>query len=264
MLELSNGDARLVVLPDNGGRLASLSVGDLELLRTAADDPGRTHWGAFVMAPWAGRTRRARFRFAGAEHHLPRNAGDHAIHGTVRDQPWTIVATGDHSARLTCAFGERWPFPGHAEHTMTLHHDRLELELALHADREPMPAIGGWHPWWRRRLERGEPALLDLPARTMLRRDDDGIATYERLSPVPDGPWDDCFTDLVGPPRLRWEGALELTIESDCEYVVVYDEPMDSLCVEPQSAPPDALNHQPAVAEPGSPVVVHSSWRWSR
>ena len=41
MLELSNGDARLVVLPDNGGRLASLSVGDLELLRTAADDPGQ-------------------------------------------------------------------------------------------------------------------------------------------------------------------------------------------------------------------------------
>jgi aldose 1-epimerase len=119
-----------------------------------------------------------------------------------------------------------------------------------------MPAVGGWHPWWRR------PVHLDLPARTMLRRDAEGIATEERVTPIPPGPWDDCFTDLDGPPVLTWEGGLELSVESDCEWVVVYDEPAESVCVEPQSGPPDALNHDPPVATPRQPVVVHSTWRW--
>jgi aldose 1-epimerase len=53
-----------------------------------------------------------------------------------------------------------------------------------------------------------------------------------------------------------------LVIESDCPCVVVFDEPAASICVEPQSGPPDALNHDPALAAPDRPVVVHSSWRW--
>ena len=264
MIELTNANARVVVLPQDGARLASLQVGDLELLRTAQDDPGGTHWGAFVMAPWAGRTRDGRFTFDGSTHPLVRNAGSHAIHGTVRDQAWTTEWVEADAVHLRCDFGTTWPYPGHVEQTITLHDDRLELELALHADVEPMPAIGGWHPWWRRRLSRGDAVAIDLPAGAMLRRDGQGIATTEHLSPIPPGPWDDCFTDLRGPPRLDWADAVSLTIESDCEYVVVYDEPADAVCVEPQSGPPDALNHAPAVAAPGSPVVVHSSWRWRR
>ena len=93
-------------------------------------------------------------------------------------------------------------------------------------------------------------------------RDLEGIALPEKQSPPPPGPWDDCFTDLSGPPVVRWPGALELTIESDCPCVVVYDETAEAVCVEPQSGPPDALNHAPAVAEPGHPVVVHSTWRF--
>ena len=91
-------------------------------------------------------------------------------------------------------------------------------------------------------------------------RDADGIAVPEKVAP-PAGPWDDCFTDLSGPPVLRWPGALGVVIESDCRFVVVYDEPADAICIEPQSGPPDALNHGPELAEPGRPVVVHSTWR---
>jgi aldose 1-epimerase len=141
--------------------------------------------------------------------------------------------------------------------------DHVSFELALHASEGPMPAIGGWHPWWRRRLTRGEAVRLTLPARAMLRRDGEGIATEEQVTPIPSGPWDDCFTGFDGPPVLRWQGAIELAVESDCEWVVVYDEPVESVCVEPQSGPPDALNRSPAVATPAQPVVVHSSWRWT-
>jgi aldose 1-epimerase len=35
--------------------------------------------------------------------------------------------------------------------------------------------------------------------------------------------------------------SLTVTIDSDCDHWVVYDEPLNSICVEPQSAPPDAV-----------------------
>jgi aldose 1-epimerase len=263
MLELREGDVRLLLDPDNGGRVVSLAVGGLRLLRTPEDDPGGTHWGSFVMAPWAGRTRHGRFTFDGVDHQLEVNSGEHSIHGTVRARPWTVDDAGPRRARLSCDFGPRWPFAGWAEQVFTVHDDRVELDLSLHAADGPMPAVGGWHPWWQRRLAEGEPAELDLPAASMYVRDDQGIAVPEKASPPPPGPWDDCFTDLSGPPVLRWPGALELAVESDCPCVVVYDEPADAVCVEPQSGPPDALNHDPPVAEPGRPVVIHSVWRWS-
>ncbi|MEY2421334.1 MAG: aldose 1-epimerase [Acidimicrobiaceae bacterium] len=262
MLELHQGDVRLVLDPVNGGRVVSLTVGDLRLLRTPDDDPGGTHWGSFVMAPWAGRTRRGRFAFDGVEHQLEINSGEHSIHGTVRPRPWTVEEADPRRVRISCDFGPAWPFAGWAEQIIVVHDDRVELELWMHAADGPMPAVGGWHPWWQRRLERGAPAELELPAAAMYVRDAEGIAMPETISPPPPGPWDDCFTDLAGPCVLRWDGAFALAIESDCACVVVYDEPVDAICVEPQSGPPDALNHEPAVAEPGHPVVIHSTWRF--
>jgi aldose 1-epimerase len=214
------------------------------------------------MAPWAGRTRHGRFTFEGVEHQLEINSGAHSIHGTVRQQVWTVDDADARSVRMSCPFGPAWPFAGWVEHDIAVHGDRVELELSLHAADGRMPAVGGWHPWWQRRLGRRSDVELELPARSMFVRDAEGIALPEMVSPPPPGPWDDCFTGLSGPPVLRWPGLVEVVIESDCPCVVVYDEPEDSICVEPQSGPPDALNYGPAVAEPDLPVVVHSTWRF--
>jgi galactose mutarotase-like enzyme len=79
----------------------------------------------------------------------------------------------------------------------------------------------------------------------------------------PPGPWDDCFTDLHGPPVLSFEGGPVLTIESSCEHLVVYDERVEAVCVEPQTAPPDAPNLAPTVVEPGRPLVATMTLRFS-
>ena len=63
-------------------------------------------------------------------------------------------------------------------------------------------------------------------------------------------------------PVLRWPGFLELTIESEARDWVVYTEPPDAICVEPQTAPPDALDRDAALMEPGSPLVLTMTWRW--
>ena len=238
-----------------GGRIASLMIGGRELLRTSGDDP--IAWGSFPMAPYAGRVRDARLRFSGRTWSLPVRMPPHALHGTVLDRPWQAVD----GQTIATDLGSDWPFAGRVVQRFELASDHLTCRMELTAD-EPMPASMGWHPWFLRRLPGVAAALeLELDARSMYRRDEAGIATSVLISPPP-GPWDDCFTDLRRPPVLRWPGFLELAIESDCRDWVVYTEPEDALCVEPQTAPPDAVNTDPTVVHPGRPLTAEMTWRW--
>jgi galactose mutarotase-like enzyme len=55
---------------------------------------------------------------------------------------------------------------------------------------------------------------------------------------------------------------LSLAISSDTRYGVVYTEPLDALCVEPQTGPPDALNLEPFLVTPGRPLAASMTWTW--
>jgi aldose 1-epimerase len=254
-LELSAPGVGAVVDLVAGGRLASLVVRGRELLKTEGDGP--ITWGSFPMAPFAGRVRDATFVFGGRRHDLRPTLPPHAIHGTVLGRAWQVV--GDRT--IATDLGPDWPFAGRAVQRFELGSNHLTCRLELHAD-EPMPASIGWHPYFIRRPggEAGE-LELELDAGVMYARDAAGIATDQLVEPPP-GPWDDCFTDLRQPPVLRWPGFLELTIESDCSDWVVYTVPQDALCVEPQTAPPDAINADPTVVLPGRPLIAEMTWRW--
>lgn len=258
-MELAAGGARVIVDAERGGRLASLAIGDLELLVGPSDDP--LGWGCYPMAPWAGRVREGRFRYAGREHQLERNRPPHAIHGTVYGQSWKVEHADDTDAVLVTDLGDGWPFAGRVVQRIRVAPGALELRLEVWAEDEPFPASCGWHPWWRRQLARGGPAEVDLAAGAIWLRDEDGIPTGD-LVPPPPGPWDDCFTELSRPPVLRWEGALELAVETTCMDVVVYDELAHAVCVEPQTGPPDALRLTPVLVEPGLPLVAEATFAW--
>ena len=240
-----------------GGRLASFRVDGTELLRTEGIGP--IQWGSYPMAPYAGRVRRGSFAFDGRSYELPITMAPHAIHGTVLDRRWTVVD----DATIATDLGPDWPFRGRAIQRFELAEDHFTFELSVEGD-ERMPASLGWHPWFLRR-----PAGTDAPVEVLFEagemyvRDEDGITTSERMPP-PGGPWDDCFTDVRRPPVLRWPGFLELTIESACRDWVVYTVPEDAVCVEAQTAPPNALNGEPAIVEPGTPLTASMTWRWRR
>jgi aldose 1-epimerase len=246
------GPARLVIDLDHGARLASLQVFGHELLVTADEDP--IGWGCYPMAPFAGRVRRGRFAFGGVDHELPINFPPHAIHGSVFDKAWSADSDTEFSTNL----GAAWPFPGRARHSVTLGPESLTMSLEVLSHGDPMPASCGWHPWFRRRLDGGEPAGLAFEAGFMELRDDEGIPSGERVPP-PVGPWDDCFGDIRRWPVVTWQGALELRMETSCEFLVVYTERDDAICVEPQTAPPNSL---PFVVEPGHPLVATTTWNW--
>ena len=266
MLELKAGPARVAIDPEAGGRVAQLSVNGLDLL-VGRTSPRANHpfgWGSYVMAPFAGRIRRGRFSFAGRDFALPPNLDQHAIHGVALDAGWTIEQADASTATLSCDFASPWPFGGGVEHRVALFEDRIEQHLTVRADRS-MPASTGWHPWWRRNLDRGEPLVVDFDARAarMLARDVDHMPTGELVTSRAH-PWDDCFIG-VGTVTLRWPGALEIVVEHDCRCVVIY-EPDHAVCVEPQTGPPDAWRLAPhtSLVEPGRPITASTTWRWRR
>jgi aldose 1-epimerase len=260
---LTRRDATLTVDPAAGGRMASLVVGGHELLVTEADGPIR--WGCYPMAPFAGRVRAGRFVFRDRVYQLPLTLPPNAIHGTVLDRPWSVTTRSDDRVVLETDLGPDWPFRGEAIQRVTLLPGGLEATLELRAA-EPMPVALGWHPSFRRTIA-GSAADLDFEARWMYARGPDGLPNGATIPPTP-RPWDDAFTELVIPPRLTWPGVARLDLRSDAPFWVVFDEPADAICIEPQTAPPDAFNLaaavgvDPPIAAPDRPTSVAMAWRW--
>lgn len=252
MVELRAGPAAAGVDPEGGGRLTRLAVGGVELLAPA---------GCFVMAPWVGRTGWGRFTHDGVVHRLPVDMAPHAIHGTVRGVAWSVVDADDHRCVLTATLGPVWPWPAWCEHVVELAADHLALHLSLHADETPFPAAVGWHPWLRK------PEHIALEADALLERGDDHLPTGARSAPdVPgDKPLDDCYEGVRWPALVRLPDGIDLRIEADgCRYAVLYDEQEATTCVEPQTAPPDALNSGEAtIVSPGKPLRATMRLRWS-
>ncbi|MFB7621038.1 aldose 1-epimerase [Kitasatospora sp. NPDC056181] len=256
-MTLNAGPAVAVVDPAGGGRLAALSVAGVELLMPGAG------FGSFPMAPWCGRLAGGVLRSAGRFHHFPREAPPHAIHGTVRNSPWRVVRAAADGALLEHGLGAPWPFAGRVTQEFALSPSCLRLEMTVESHGAPFPAQAGWHPWFRRDLGTGGPAELRLAAAWQEERGPDHLPTGRRIAPR-EGPWDDCFGMPDGVAvTVDWPGALTLEITSSARWVVIYDEPAEALCVEPQSGPPNGLNTLPRPVTPRSPLTVTSTWRWS-
>jgi aldose 1-epimerase len=257
-VRLTAGDASLTIDPERGGRIVSFTVAGVELIvweRFRSID-----WGAYPMAPFAGRLRDARLRFDGREFTLPANERTHAIHGTAFERPWRVID----DRTLAFDLGEPWPFAGLVTQRFDLASETLEAEMTLEAD-EPMPAVLGWHPWFIRELARPgtSPAELHVDFGRMYERDAEGLPTG-RIGPVAAPPWDDCFVEPRIAPTIRWPGFLDLRIESDATHWVVYTGDTDAIAVEPQTGPPDGPNIEPRIVVPGTPLTIGMRWAWRR
>jgi aldose 1-epimerase len=263
---------RLTVDPRQGGRMTSLRIGEREVLVTEGWGP--IDWGCYPMAPFAGRIRGGRFTFHGRDVQLPLNLPPHAVHGTVFERAWRVASQADDHVVLTIDLGRAWPFIGIVTQSIGLRPDRLDATLVLEAD-ERMPASLGWHPWFRRYLDGAldgsgtTSAEVDLvvEAASMFERGADGLPTGVLVPPDP-RPWDDAFTGVRSPLIVHWPGALEIALSSTADVWVVYDERVEGVCVEPQTAPPDAINLataagvEPDIADIAQPMTVSMTWRW--
>jgi aldose 1-epimerase len=259
MIRISSPTAVVTIDPAAGGRIAQLEVWDTPLLVSRpADSPDDRSmgWGSFPMAPWVGRLRNGQFSLDGQTFQLDRDLPPHAIHGTTYSREWMPGSEVDPPSEsggvieLRCDLD--WPLGGFAQQRLQLDHRSLVCQLAVTADRR-MPAEVGWHPWFVK------PDRLEFNPDAMYERVD--ALPTGNLVPPSAGPWDDCFVN-TDPVSLQYPDIV-LTVSSDCDHLVVYDEPTHATCVEPQSGPPDAFNLRPRVLEAGERFqrTMTISWR---
>lgn len=278
-MELTAGTVRLTVDEAYGARVASLLVpgrvdgqgSDLQLIGRYSDTPHG--WGAFPMVPWAGRVRDAHLTWRGVTHQLPVNKAPHAIHGTVARVPWEVVERSEHTAVLRCDLGPDWPWPGHAAIRYDLSPDQLQVRLECWNDGDPaagagaMPAWVGLHPWHPRTVG-GAEAVIDVDCDAVMTTDDAGI-TDGRRHALPEGApnsvrIDETLAGVSWPVTVTWPGVVRLEVDSDAGFGVVFTERDEALCVEPQTAPPDATAlGMERVVEPGEALRMHLTWRWT-
>ncbi|MEO6651720.1 MAG: aldose epimerase [Ilumatobacteraceae bacterium] len=247
---IASGDIAVDVEPTQGGRIGQITVSGTPLLVAHSDVfAGPLTWGAYPMVPWAGRIRNGTFEFRGRRYELPRNHGNHAMHGVGYVSEWEVAEHDATSIRLTLQLPSdaRWPFGGRVEQRFQVADDGVRLTMRVDADDHAFPASFGWHPWFRK------PDRLDFRPVAMYRRDDDHIALDELVA-VPPGPWDDCFVNDQ-PIGITVDG-VDLRFSSTSSCWVVYDEPEHATCVEPQTGPPDAATIAPLVIEAGGSAAL--------
>jgi aldose 1-epimerase len=155
-LTFASDDVELVVLPDVGARWHRLRAFGHDVLRTPVDLGEHVrdtfYWGAYPMAPWAGRVDATSLVVANRRVTLEPNFSDGtAIHGQVFAVPWAVE--NERTLRVT-AGGDGWPWPYEATATFDVHEAVMRVDYALTnlAD-APMPAGIGVHPWYRKPLD---------------------------------------------------------------------------------------------------------------
>jgi len=195
-------------------------------------------WGWFGMVPWAGRINLGKVTdLDGTEYQLPTHWDPpHAEHGYGFHSEWQIVEENTFELVMPAPY-----FPAIARQTFTLSGNSLTWTLDYIANGCTLPAWVGFHPWFPRSIDSSNQIELLFNAEKMLVRGADHLPTgkYSAMSP---GPWDDAFTGVSHDPIVRWGDIAQIQITSNSPWWVVYDEDPLGICVEPQSAPPDAAN----------------------
>jgi galactose mutarotase-like enzyme len=250
LVELRAGPNRVVLDPRRGGRVSSWTTDGEELLVGPPDEVDTSiHWGCFLMAPWPGRLAGGRFDWRGREVRLRRTHGRHAIHGLTWNRPWEVEASSPAEATLAIELPrDEWPMGGLVRQRTTVTPTGVRLEAEVEATGEPMPAALGWHPWF---LRRGDPRLrVDAAAYQLT----SGMIPTGESAPVAGR------TDLRGGPRLGRRRLDIAYVEAHSPAVITWPDlelaiafapapaplvvytPPDSFCVEPLTAPPNALS----------------------
>ncbi|MCW4462082.1 aldose 1-epimerase [Sphingomonas sp. BT-65] len=246
----------LELLPALGGAIGALRHDGHDVLRPAPRgiaDPLAA--GCFPLVPYANRIAHGRFAFAGQEHQLPLNFGDHphSLHGLGWQAAWTIAATGPDRATLahTHDGGAGWPWAYRAEQRFTLAPERMRVELSLtNAADTPMPAGLGLHPYFPCDAE----TYLTFTAERVWLADETMLPT-ESAPAEAFGDWPATApvagTTLIDNAYDGWDGAAGIgqrwggfAMRGEGARVLhLYRPPAaDFFCVEPVSHLPDAIN----------------------
>lgn len=240
------------------------------LRRAPGSGFGSEQMGCFIMAPWTNRLEGAGFAWGGKRYSLlPSHHDGTAIHGDVRDRPWSIRHRSACSAVLE--FDSRahedvnFPFAFTAAVRYELMPAGMEVDLNVsNASDQAMPVGCGLHPYFMRRLwcdddavEVRIPVTGRYPAEGCLPvgpavRD----ATCDRLragGPLGAIELDDVFTMDRFEAEIRWPASgvrVTLAASENVGHAVIYApraapgqrSPRGWFCVEPTTMVNNGFN----------------------
>lgn len=249
-IELASGALRAAIVPDLGGCVAGLWLGDLPILRSgpAAALASARQAGSYPLVPYSNRMGHARLVWNGTSHPLVTHQGNdpHAIHGIGWQRPWQVLEQTDQLLLLSMEHraGAAWPFAFDASQGFRLGGDALEMTLSI-TNQSPAPApVGlGWHPFFVKRpgariafeaTGRWEMGPDQLPTGRVRSR---GMAVDAALLDV-----DHCFDGWTGAVTLS-DALLAVRISSSLRRLVVFtNRQRDTVAVEPVSHVNNAIN----------------------
>lgn len=251
-ITVASSDVSVTIDQANGGRLSSVKWRDLEL--AVGQRPGPLLWGWYAMAPWAGRIGQGRLETPhGVEELRTDLMPPYAIHGMLFDALIHVGEVSDREAMVWCDLPA--PYSGaRVEQRVVVGESMMTWSVSYRNGDRAMPAWLGFHPWFRRTLSRGEEVEIVNPASFMMALDGEGLPDG-KIHGVTPPPWDDIFGGMRSAPTLTWPGAMRITCIANEPWWVIYTMDPAGVCIEPQTAPPDAaaLGLAPVLA-PGEEI----------
>jgi aldose 1-epimerase len=288
--EIALGEQRAGVV-EVGAGLRSYSAVGRELLDGYEPDQMSRSGRGQLLIPWPNRVQHGSYEFDGQHHQLALNEPErqNAIHGLVRWVAWTAVEREPHRVVLEHLLP---PAPGYP-FTLALRVEYALLESGLrvrtsatNVGERACPYGCGAHPYLRAGPATVDEVVLQVPASSMVRSDENGIPVavdpvdgteydFRRPRAIGGAVIDHAFTDLQrdedGIARVHLRDAegmsrLSLWVDAGYPYLMVFtgdplpDVNRRSLAVEPMSCPPNALRTGEALVrlEPGQTVT--SDW----
>lgn len=251
-LELTDDQAQsaVSVVPGRGAIATHFRVGERELLyldeATLRDPKKNVRGGIPVLFPSPGKLDGDRFERQGV-------AGAMKQHGFARDLPWEVLETRDRDcarATLTLTANDAtraaFPWDFRASITFSLAAARLRLDVRVeNAATRAMPFAFGIHPYFQvadkahARIATKATRAFDNVTKEIVPIDDRGFDLTAReldLHLLDHGSTDSALS-LADGSRIVVRGSPELT-----RWVVWTVEGKDYVCLEPWTAPANALN----------------------
>jgi galactose mutarotase-like enzyme len=267
LIELNDDDARSVVTiaPERGAIVTGFRVGDRDVLfmdeSTLADRTKNVRGGVPLLFPSPGRLTGDRFERAG-------RSGSMKQHGFARDVPWKVdaLATLDPAQATlviesTDATRAMYPWDFRLAVTYSLRGPRLRLDVAVsNTGTAPMPFAFGIHPYL---------LVHDKAGATIATKATQGFDNVTKKA-VPFHGFDltakEVDLHLIDhgstDSALTWGDGARLAIRASPEFgrwVVWTLAGKDFVCVEPWTAPADALNTGESLLELG-PGARRALW----
>ncbi len=234
---------------DIGAYIRSVVLNGKSILMQSPDGH-QTHGGAAIMIPFANRIRDATYSIDGTQYFLPRNNGQHSIHGLTRERKWTVTSIDDRGELYLRL--EDSGYPGVLDCSILMRISAGSFSVSMNfvnISGRKQPLSPGMHPYF---LFDGSWSITDPSSVQMLEYHDSYFPTgrllqfdSQLLSWNSGRQFDNCF--FVGNSMTMDLGDHGMRIETvNMPYFVVYNGEYSlnrSVAVEPMVGAPDAFNN---------------------